>query len=114
MSFNRGDIVIVPFPFVDENGTQEQKARPAQNIQRRYNDKILAGITSRIPKELTKTELPLESNKKTGLAKRSVLRLDYLMTVPVSLISRKIGVTPPEKLHTVDELLALSLGLPID
>lgn len=29
MSYSRGDIVIVPFPFVLESGRQEQKARPA-------------------------------------------------------------------------------------
>jgi len=117
MSYNRGDIVIVPFPFVRENGSRDQKARPAMvisnpEIKRRYSDKILAGITSRVPGELTETEIILESNEKTGLAKRSVLRLDYLMTVPGSLISRKIGRIGSEKISTVNQTLALSLDIP--
>ena len=45
MNYNRGDIVILPFPFVTQTGMQ-QKARPAlivsdHSIERRYNDVIL-------------------------------------------------------------------------
>ena len=116
MNYKRCDIVIVPFPFVRDNGKQEQKARPAMvisdhRISRRYRDKIMAGITSRVPDELRETEIPLESNENTGLAKRSILRLDYLMTVPTSIISRKIGSIDSEKAKTVNEKLALSLGV---
>ena len=116
MNYERGDIVIVPFPFVQNSGEQDQKARPAMvisnhKISRRYSDKILAGITSRVPDKLTETEVPLEPNQDTGLVKRSILRLDYLMTVPASMISRKIGSLNPEKMKTINEKLALSLGL---
>ena len=53
MSYNCGDIVIVPFPFIISSKQQIQKARPAlvisdKTIDRRYNDLILAGITSKI------------------------------------------------------------------
>ena len=49
MSYSRGDIVIVPLPFVLVSGAQEQKARPAVivsdgTIDRRYGDLILAAI----------------------------------------------------------------------
>ena len=116
MNYKRGDLVIVPFPFVKNSGEQKQKARPAMiisnhNINRRYSDIILAGITSRVPEQLTKTELILESNESTGLAKRSVLRLDYLMTLPVSIISRKIGNLNSGKIKVVNEKLSLSLGM---
>ena len=48
MNYNRGDIVILPFPFVTQDGMQ-QKARPGliisdHSIERRYNDVILADI----------------------------------------------------------------------
>ena len=116
MNYNRGDLVTVPFPFVKNSGEQKQKARPAMiisnhNISRRYSDKILAGITSRVPEQLTETKLVLESTESTGLAKRSVLRLDYLMTLPVSIISRKIGNLNSGKIKVVNEKLSLSLGM---
>ncbi|MCX9083223.1 MAG: type II toxin-antitoxin system PemK/MazF family toxin [Candidatus Methanoperedens sp.] len=50
MIYDRGDIVILPFPFITTDGVQ-QKARPAliisdHIIERRFEDVILAGITS--------------------------------------------------------------------
>ena len=60
---------------------------------------------------MRETEVPLESNRNTGLAKQSILRLDYLMTVPTSIISRKIGSLDSEKIESVNDKLVLSLGL---
>ncbi len=56
MNYNRGDIVIVPFPFVLSGGQKLRKARPAliisdMTLERRYNDLILASITSQVPDE---------------------------------------------------------------
>ena len=57
MSYNRGDIVIVPFPFMISGKQQIQKARPVlvvsdMTVDRRYNDLILASITSQIPEDI--------------------------------------------------------------
>jgi mRNA interferase MazF len=116
MSYSRGDIVIVPFPFVLVSGEQEQKARPAmivsdETIDRRYGDLILAAITSRVPEELKVTELPLKPTKETGLVKDSVLRTEFLMTLPQSLVARKIGRLSDAEMRVVNEKLALSLGI---
>jgi len=116
MHFSRGDIVVVPFPFVLESGEQERKARPAlivsdETIDRRYEDLILAAITSRVPEELKETELSLKSNNITGLIKDSVLRTEFLMTLPQSLIARKIGKLSDNEMRAVDEKLSLSLRL---
>ena len=116
MSYSRGDIVIVPFPFVLVSGEQEQKARPAVivsdgTIDRRYGDLILAAITSRVPEELKVTEFPLKPTKETGLVKDSLLRTEFLMTLPQSLVARKIGRLPDAKMKVVNEKLALSLGI---
>ena len=37
-------------------------------------------------------EIILEPQSSTGLIKKSLLRLDFIMTIPEELISRKIGV----------------------
>ncbi len=91
MNYKRGDVVIVPFPFVIASGTQ-QKARPAlvisdHSIQRRFNDVILIGITSQRIDHVVATEYLIgegtEEFTRSGLAKTSVVRCEYVMTVPV-------------------------------
>lgn len=116
MSYSRGDIVIVPFPFVLQRGELERKARPAlvvsdEKIERRYDDLVLVAITSRVPKKLKVTELSLRATARTGLAKESVLRTEFLMTLPQNLVARKIGKLSDDEMRAVDEKLALSLGI---
>jgi len=98
MSYKKGDVVVVKFPFVAKEGTAfTQKGRPAlvlsdHRIKRRYKDAILAAITSQVPEHTMELEIILEPEESNGLVKRSLLRLDFIMTVPQELISRKIGI----------------------
>jgi hypothetical protein len=57
MSYKSGDIVVVRFPFALRNGNEIQKGRPAlvisdDKVKRRYNDVILAAITSQVPNDI--------------------------------------------------------------
>lgn len=99
MIYNRGDIVLLPFPFITRKGVA-QKARPAlvvsdHSINRRYNDLILVSITSQDPGVLSATEYRIEAGtdafKLSGLAKTSVVRCEYIMTVPPNIVVKKIG-----------------------
>ena len=119
MNYNRGDIVILPFPFVTKTGMQ-QKARPAliisdHSIDRRYNDVILVAITTQRIDEIKQTELLIEEGnpdfKKTGLVKTSVVRCEFIMTIPAKLIVRKLGKLYESLQNKVDNILKLSLGL---
>ena len=97
MNYNKGDIVVVKFPFILRAKGEIQKGRPAMVLSddkmvRRYNDIILAARTSNIPQDIMEPEMILEPLESTRLAKRSLLRLDFIMTIPEELISRKIGV----------------------
>ena len=119
MNYNRGDVVIVPFPFVTSEGTS-QKARPAliisdHSIDRRFDDLIMVGITSRIVKDLKETEYMIvegtEDFKYSGLIKTSVVRCEYIMTVPRRVVARRLGHLPDETMKKIDEKLKLSLGM---
>jgi mRNA-degrading endonuclease toxin of MazEF toxin-antitoxin module len=100
MSYKKGDVVVVKFPFVLKEGTAViQKGRPAfvisyEKIKRRYKDVVLAAITSQIPRYIMELEIVIEPARPNGLVKRSLLRLDFIMTVPEELISRRIGILP--------------------
>ena len=119
MSYSNGDIVVVPFPFVTTAGMQ-QKARPAlvvsnHNITRRFNDLILVAITSQHVDKVIATEYLIEDGtetfKQSGLARRSVVRCEYIMTVPRDIIARKIGHLPVDVINEINEIIKLSLGL---
>ena len=118
-NYNRGDVVIVPFPFVTSEGAS-QKARPAliisdHLIDRRFEDLIMVGITSRIVKNLKEMEYRIVSGtedfKYSGLIKTSVVRCDYIMTVPRGLVARRLGHLPGKTMKKVDKKLKLSLGI---
>ncbi len=119
MSYDRGDVVLLPFPFITTDGVQ-QKARPAlvisnHSIKRRFDDVILAGITSQRIDDINQTEFLIEEGTeefiKSGLAKASVVRCEYLMTVPEDIIARKLGKLSSRDMHKIDKILKLSLGL---
>jgi mRNA-degrading endonuclease toxin of MazEF toxin-antitoxin module len=62
MSFKKGDIVIVKFPFVLKEQGEIQKGRPAlvlshDVVQRRFTDIALAAITSQIPDNIIALEI---------------------------------------------------------
>jgi mRNA-degrading endonuclease toxin of MazEF toxin-antitoxin module len=102
MSYEKGDVVVVRFPFVLKEGTAViQKGRPAfvisdDKIRRRYKDVVLAAISSQIPKDIMELEIVLEPSSQNGLVKRSLLRLDFIMTVPEALRNGQLngGIMP--------------------
>jgi mRNA-degrading endonuclease toxin of MazEF toxin-antitoxin module len=116
MSYKKGDVVVVKFPFVLKEGTAVfQKGRPAfvisdDKIKRRYKDVVLAAITSQIPQDIMELEIVLEPASPNGLVKRSLLRLDFIMTVPEELISRKIGILPKIVVKESERRLKRLLG----
>jgi mRNA-degrading endonuclease toxin of MazEF toxin-antitoxin module len=116
MSYKKGDVVVVKFPFVLKEGTAViQKGRPAfvisdDKIKRRYKDVVLVAITSKIPRDILELEIVLEPSSPNGLLKRSLLRLDFIMTVPEELISRKIGILPKSVVKESERRLKQLLG----
>ena len=116
MSYKNGDIVVVRFPFALRNGSEIQKGRPAlvisdDKVKRRYNDVILAAITSQVPDDIMELEVVIESAKGTGLLKKSLVRFDFIMTIPENLISRKIGRLPDDILWQAESRIKKSLAI---
>lgn len=85
------------------------------SIDRRFDDLIMVGITSRIVEDLKETEYMIvegtEAFKSSGLAKTSVVRCEYVMTVPRRLVARRLGRLPEETMMEADKRLKLSLGI---
>ena len=116
MSYKKGDIVVVKFPFILKKRMLVHKGRPAliifdDKVERRYKDVILAAITSHIPEIIMESEIILEPIKPSGLVKKSLLRLDFIMTVPEELISRKIGTLPGNLIKEMECKLTRLFGI---
>ena len=56
-------------------------------------------------------EIIIEPIETSGLVKRSLLRLDFIMTIPQELISRKIGELPKKIVQKLEIKLKRSLGI---
>ena len=116
MKYNKGDIVIVRFPFIKTKGDKFQKGRPAvvissYAVKHRYNDYTLAAITSKLPDEIMDLEMIIEPSQKNGLVKESLLRIDFIMTIPAELISRKIGTLSQKELREAERRLKILFNL---
>lgn len=114
--YNRGDVVLVPFPFTD---LSTQRQRPAvvlsgDRFHQSSHDVIIAAITSQ-PASLF-TDYPLQDWQSAGLLGPSVVRVGKLLTLHRALVRRRLGALTPSDLREVEKRLTqvfeLSLGGP--
>ena len=84
---DKGEIVLVPFPFTDLTST---KRRPALVLFSDDNDVTLAFITTR-KHWVKKWDLNLEPTRQNGLKKSSIVRLAKITTLEKSLVLGRLG-----------------------
>ena len=104
---NKGDIVLVKFPFTNISG---EKLRPALIIteESKFKDFILAFITTQFD-QMEKYDMLLTADskdfQKTGLKRESLLKLNKLTTLNKRMIVGKIGILTKELMNQVDNNL---------
>lgn len=91
----KNSVVLVPFPFDDFSDSKVRPAVCLTNQTGKYESVVIAFISSRIPKELLESDLLIKMDSDnwegTGLSVDSVIRLHKIVSVPVSIIKRKLG-----------------------
>ncbi len=113
---NRGDIVLVKFPFTDLSSS---KVRPALVVSvDTYNqaskDSIFIFISSNISSQENTDVLVEKSHsefKMTGLIGASIIKVDKIAVLEKSLASRKLGKAGPQLLKAVESRLKNILDL---
>lgn len=93
MTFKQKDIILISFPFSNQNGT---KVRPgliiSNNEFNQFSDDCLivplTSVLKNVKYSLTIEENDLESGK---LIKKSRIRIDKITSIEKSLIKMKIG-----------------------
>jgi len=110
-SMIKNAIVLVPFPFDDFSYTKVRPALCLTSEIGKFNHVIIAFISNRIPDDLTESDLIIEKSSKnslnTGLKVDSVIRLHKMLTIPKSLIIRKLGEINPSVINEVSRNIKL-------
>ena len=91
----RSLIVLVLFPFDDFSETKLRPALCLTNEIGNFRHVTIAFISSNLPHKLLNSDLVIKKGSTnwqgTGLASDSVIRLHKIVTIPRSLLKRKLG-----------------------
>lgn len=112
MAFNRGDVVLIPFPYTDLSAT---KTRPAIIISSPIyhttrSELLLAYLSSQLSSLTPPLDYSLVGWKKAGLLKPSFVR-PKIAAVDPKLIVYQIGALSKKDLLEVDRRLRLAMSL---
>lgn len=110
MAFQRGEIVLIPFPYTDLSTT---KTRPAVVIsspayQAVRSELLLAYVSSQVAKATPPIDYLLNDWKQAGLLKPSFVRPKVAAIEP-NLIVHQIGQLSSRDIDEVDRRLRLAL-----
>ena len=112
MTFHRGDVVLVPFPFSDLSTT---KVRPAVVVSSAlYHstepDILLAALTSQVTAAIGPFDYLLQDWRSANLRFPSALK-PVLMTLDPTRVVHRIGTLTDADLEQVDQRLRGALSL---
>ncbi len=114
MSVQKGDIVLVPFPFTDLSAT---KVRPALVlwVNTTGDDVTLCFISSQNINNLSSEEFLLEPSNSdfaiTGLKIASKVRVTRVATIEKRLIARRIGNLTTSYIQTLNKFMCQAFQL---
>ena len=113
--FERGKVILVPFPFTD---LSSQKVRPGvilSNPTRVKENVIVTFVTSKMSSSTAKQWVAITPKTKgfdqSGLKKPSLIRCDKIATLDKKIVLGEIGVLPSVIMKKVDTSLKFTLGL---
>lgn len=118
MNVQRGDVVLVDYPYSGGTGS---KVRPALVIQNdrdniRLTNTIVAQITGTTHRALEATQVLIDLNtpegRQSGLRFDSVVNCVNLVTLDKNKVLRLLGKLPDPLLQKVNDALKTALSLP--
>lgn len=104
---NKGDIVLIPFPFTDLSGS---KNRPAVILIDSPNDVTVSFITSQL-KWAEQHDLLLKPSRSNGLKRESLLKLSKIATLDKEILLGRLGTLSSRDLTQLNENLIQLLQL---
>ena len=116
MKVQRGDVVLVDYPFSDRSGSKVRPAVVVQNdaYNRWIDDTILAAI-SRSTHRASATQLFIDISSPegtaTGLRQNSMIQCENLLTYDQGLVIAIIGKLSAPLISKMDECLREALSI---
>lgn len=112
MTYDRGDVVFVPFMFTDK---PVAKNRPAliissSDYHASRREIVIAAVTSHVRHPLFVGDHAIEDWQACGLVRPSVVTC-ILWTVKAGMIGRKLGRMPQKDMLGFQRVLSQALGL---
>ncbi len=104
---NKGEIVLIPFPFTDLTGS---KLRPALVLIAGGVDVTVSFITTQI-RWREDTDVIIKPSTNNGLKKESLLRLSKLATIEATLIVGILGNLDANTIQIINQNLIRILKL---
>ena len=117
MNVQRGEVVLVDYPYAGGGGT---KVRPALVIQndrdnQRLLNTIIVQITSLTRRAVEPTQLLIElatpAGRQSGLRQDSVVNCANLLTLDQGKVLSKLGNLPEVLMRQLDDCLKAALDL---
>lgn len=111
-TYERGDIVLVPFPFSNQTAT---KKRPAVVISsslynEKTNDIVIIAVTSKVEINTAVGECLIVEWQSAGLLKPSAVK-PAISTIEQVLVLKKLGSLSANDISSVDLMLTALLSL---
>ena len=104
-------IVLVPFPFDDMSASKVRPALCLTNSIGYYNHIVIAFISSNLNQNPLKTDVVIRETtpgwNESGLIVNSVIKLHKIVTIPKTLVKRKLGSINKQLQDEVREKLDL-------
>ncbi|MAG02819.1 MazF family transcriptional regulator [Candidatus Pacearchaeota archaeon] len=103
MIINQKEIVLLPFPFSNLEGTRVRPALVVSNdeLNKKSEDCIIVPLTTVIKEELYSVVINQEDLSSGRLLKSSRIRTDKIFSVKKDLVTMKIGVVNDDVLEKV-------------
>jgi mRNA interferase MazF len=118
MRVSRGDVILIPVPYVGAPGSKLRPAVVVQNdiLNKALNETVIVSITTNLahvhrPQQML-IDVSTPDGQATGLIANSVVRCDRLRALPQADVRRTIGKLSPVSLARLDACLEFALGIP--
>lgn len=104
---NKGDIVLIPFPFTDLSG---HKVRPALVLVAIHDSVSVCFLTTQL-KWQDEFDVLVEPSYANGLKKTSLIRLEKFATIDKDLVIGRLGTLEKAYTESVNQKLRVILKL---
>ncbi len=105
--YDRGEVILVPFPFSDLSGAKQRPALVLASYDHR-GELVCMMLTS--IRSADSWEVQLSFWQEAGLLKPTVARVARLFTIAKGLVRKRLGKLVPEDFARVRERLKVFLG----